>query len=157
MSILLVISTPGVSYAETSRMHQRKGLSREQEERWSLNYHHQLCLSSKVCTSEGGCVWLLLLTEPRQRAVCVRSIWRDPVKEKPSGLEEDKTDASLLAPKPTRTETHWPAVTVQKSWTTQHLTAPLLLVWFIPGAHKKGILSPVMGKGLCLDNINFAV
>lgn len=51
-------------------------------------------------------MWLLLLTEPRQCAVCLRPIWRDPVKEKPSGLEEDKTDASLLAPKPTRTEAH---------------------------------------------------
>lgn len=124
MNISLVISTPDVSYAETSRMRQRKGLSREQEDRWSLNYHQQHCLSSRVCTSEGGCVWLLLLTEPRQRALCVHPFRRDPVKGKSSGLEEDKTDASLLAPKSTRTEAHWPAVAVQKSWTTQTLTAP---------------------------------
>lgn len=33
LTILLVTSTLAVSYAESSRMYQRKGMSREQEER----------------------------------------------------------------------------------------------------------------------------
>lgn len=62
---------------------------------------------------------MYVVARPWHNGLWYWGCWRSPVKEKSSGLEGEKTGWC----QPVRTQAHWPAVAVQKSWITQHLAA----------------------------------